>query len=638
MIEIVALSPDNEMPVAHRLRELVLAEWPDLAGSVDRVRIFVGAHMLFEVDLIVEILLERERPVGPVRLHDGSQAAAATIACGLLAIEVKQQSRERFQIEGTEISPLYGRNASKRSVAKQVSDATVAVSQFLRRYTDERVFVHGLGWLTDVPERDLAAVPDYLAGREATWSSLLQAAATRARVLFDDPSRAYRDAIATLGTALVNRRRVVPRDRAAVNRLTNATLAAGKFGEVREALGKRQIRLAGRAGSGKSTLLALLAEYVARVRQERLLVLTYHHALCHEVERLIRSVVGDDALVDRHIRVATLVDFLADACSELGAGIPRIEDRIDYAKVDGAFGAFLAAEPAAERREEAAVLQEVEPERFAFDYVCVDEAQDCLDSERDVLRLLYPTNRIVLADGLDQLVRRQTPCDWTTGVARGDRVNVELGQSLRMSRNLAEFATAAADAMGVTGWRITPHPDLSGGRVVVAAHRYDEALLRELVATLDDANLPHKDLLVCVPPGEIVADGARRDSHIAAMLRSQGYGVWNACDEAVRRTEVAALDEVRVVQYDSMRGLEGWCTLLVGLDTFYRHRLGHPNLRQGDTTAPEVVAKRWLLMALTRAAQTLAITLDDPESDVALWLRLATAALPEGVVEWSGRD
>ncbi len=109
--------------------------------------------------------------------------------------------------------------------------------------------------------------------------------------------------------------------------------------------------------------------------------------------------------------------------------------------------------------------------------------------------------------------------------------------------------------------------------------------------------------------------------------------MWNGCDEFVRRTEVAALEEIRVVQYDSMRGLEGWCTLLVGLDAFYKHRLAHPNLRPDDRSMPEQVAKRWLLMALTRAASTLAITLDDPESEVARWLRCAALATPDAI-EW----
>jgi hypothetical protein len=636
VIEIVPLSPENELPVAQRLLDLIVREWPDLVDSnaTGRVRIFVGAHMLFDIDLLVEVSLAHARPVASVMMRGGAQAPATSIVSALIAIEVKQQSRERFQIAGTEIFPLYGRTASKRSVAKQVADGTIATLDFVKRYSDERIFVHSLGWLTDMPDAELKAAPAFIVGRDSTWSSLLQAAATRSTVLFTQPTPEYRRAIETIGSVLSRRRRAIARDRAAVDRLTSATIADGKFDDVREALGQRQVRLAGRAGSGKSTTLALLAEYIACVRQERLLVLTYNHALCHEIERLIRTVVNDDALIDRHVRVATLVDFLADACTELGADISSIEGRIDYQQVEKAFSDFLAAQSAVERRADAEVLKELEPERFGFDYVCVDEAQDCFDSERDILRILYPSSSLVLADGLEQLIRRQTPCDWTTGIKKDARLHVDLSRSLRMSGNVADFVTATARAMGLDGWRITPHPDLFGGRIIVVAGTYDTQLLQELIGSLDEANLPRKDLLVCVPPGEIVAVGARRDSRITLALQSWGYRTWNGCDEIVRRSEVPELDQIRVVQYDSMRGLEGWCTLLVGLDAFYSHRLAHPNLKAGEGTTPEQVARRWMLMALTRAAHTLTITLDDPSSAVAGWLRSAAATLPRDLVEW----
>lgn len=584
MIEIVPLSPENEMPIAERLRKLILAEWPDLehSPSVDRVRIFVGVRLLFEVDLAVEISLTKPRPVKSVRARGGEAVPESSTTCGLLAIEVKRQSRECFEIDGPEIFPIYGRARSKRSVGAQVSDGVIGVRNFLKRYTDELPYVHGLGWLTDMAESELRAAPAYIVGHEATWSGMLQAAATRQPILFADPTAPYRRAIETFGNVLANKRRVPPRDRAAVDRLTNATIANGRFEEVKNALGSRQVRLAGRAGSGKSTTLALLADYVARVRQERLLVLTYNHALCHEIDRLVRSVVNDDALVDRHVRAATLVDFLAQACTELGADIAMADGRIDYSRVDDAFRTFLDAEPAEERRGEAGLLKEIEPDRYAFDYVCIDEAQDCLDTERDLLRILYPPEGIVLADGIDQLVRRQLPCDWTTGIKPAARLHVELARSLRMSHNVAEFATALAHTMGLEGWRITPHPELSGGRIVILPHRYDREFFDGLLASLEVAELNPRDLLVCVPPSEIVTLGLKRDSQVARALRSWRYGVWNGCDEEIRRTEVADNDEVRVVQYDSMRGLEGWSTVLVALDEFYTHRVAHPNLRSGD--------------------------------------------------------
>jgi hypothetical protein len=55
-------------------------------------------------------------------------------------------------------------------------------------------FVHGLGWRTDVPESQLRGAPAYIIGRETTRSAMLQASATRQRVLFADPPAPYRHA------------------------------------------------------------------------------------------------------------------------------------------------------------------------------------------------------------------------------------------------------------------------------------------------------------------------------------------------------------------------------------------------------------------------------------------------------------
>jgi len=182
MIEIVPLSPENELPAAERLRGLILAEWPDLAGTPanDRVRIFVGVGLLFDVDIVVEISLARDRPVGECRMRGGDLAPAASIGSGLLAIEVKQHSRECFEIAGPEIFPAYGRAPSTRSVGKQVADSVVATKQFLKRYSNEPVFVHGLGWLTDMPERELADLLRELGEERAARRIARAVAAARA--------------------------------------------------------------------------------------------------------------------------------------------------------------------------------------------------------------------------------------------------------------------------------------------------------------------------------------------------------------------------------------------------------------------------------------------------------------------------
>ena len=598
------------------------------------MRIFVGVRLMFEVDLAVEISLANPRPVAAVRLRDGGTAPETSITCGLLTVEVKQQSRESFEMEGPELFPVYGRARSRRSVGKQIEDGVIGVKDFLKRYTDEMPFVHGLGWLTDMPENELRAAPAYIVGREATWSDMLQAAATRQRILFADPAPSYHRAIETFGNILAKKRRIPPRDRAAVDRLTNATIANGRFEEVKNALGSRQVRLAGRAGSGKSTALALLAEYVARVRQERMLVLTYNHALCHEIERLIRSVVNDDALVDRHVRVATLVDFLAHACAELGADIARVDGHIDYRSSTLRFArSWSPSRPtsaAAKRRSSRSSSPIATPSTTSASTrrrIASTANATCSGYSMNPNRWCSPTASTSSCAGKRRATGR-----------RASRARLaSTSTSLRASACRATSPSSRRRWRARWEWKVggSRHiRELSGGRIVILPRPYDREFFDEVLTSLKAAKLHPRDLLVCVPPSEIVSDGPKRDSKVAQALRSWGYRVWNGCDEEVRRTEVPDDDEIRVVLYDSMRGLEGWSTVLVALDEFYTHRVAHPNLRPNDRCTPEAVAKRWVLMALTRAAQTLAITISDPSSEVADWLRRSGGELPDDVVEW----
>src|SRR5262249_47883943 len=79
------------------------------------------------------------------------------------------------------------------------------------------------------------------------------------------------------------------------------------------------------------------------------------------------------------------------------------------------------------------------PDRFDFDYVIVDEAQDWPSNEIETLKRLYDPRQFCLADGIDQLVRGQR-ANWDSGVEKKDRTVIPLRKCLRMKANLAVFA------------------------------------------------------------------------------------------------------------------------------------------------------------------------------------------------------
>jgi len=335
-----------------------------------------------------------------------------------------------------------------------------------------------------------------------------------------------------------------------------------------------------------------------------------------------------------------MMDLLIAALDGLGGEVPRKDDgAVDYAQTQAAFEALraqlLAAGTAAD---EVATLKELDPDRFGFDAVMIDEAQDWSDAERDFVRLLYRPEQLVIGNGREQLIRRQSPCDWNAGIPKAERASRELGRSLRMGPNVVKFVNAFAGAMGMADWRLNPHGEIGGGRVVVGygEARADRALFESAFAAARANDAPLGDCLVCVPHSLVPKDRSPKTSVPGDHLRAWGFDVWDACDDGVRANPPESADAVRIVQYDSARGLEGWVTVALALDRLYEQRLKYPNLAPGDDCTAEDVAKRWLLMALTRAAHMLVVTVDDAASPVAGWLRDATASLPDGIVETVG--
>ncbi|MGA3038965.1 MAG: hypothetical protein ABSE64_15990 [Vulcanimicrobiaceae bacterium] len=636
MLSIAPLGPENELPVAQRLHDLVATAWPDIVGSGedDRVRIFVGLRMQMEVDLLVEIALSHPRSIPSRRRRDGTMSHAASVSTALIAIEVKQLDASRFETRGMQIFARYGSEHERRSVNQQVADSVRAVRRFAERY-GATPFVHGIGWLTEVPGSRLTDVEPIIIGREANWFDLLDAAAQQNTNLYREQLPEYRQTIATVCNVLARRRTVKPLDRERVDRLTTSAVTRDVLEQARPLLGDSQIRLAGGAGAGKSTTLALLASGIARIKQERVLLLTYNVALREQLERLVRGMIGNDAIFERNVRVDMLQEFLVRACEELGAEIPRKPDgSVDYARFEPALAAFLSdAEMQKRRAADAAVLKELDPARFAFDYVFIDECQDCTDAERDGLRLFFPRTRFVLADGLDQLVRRGTPCDWQSGLPGDSHAVIELRRSLRVAPNIAAFVTAFAHSAGLGAWHVESHPELAGGRIVLMQGAIGASFVQSVEEFRAAARASPVDVLVCVPSGFERDRRHWRAHEIESLFQSAGKPVWQGYDAIVRRSESPQTDQVRLIFYDSSRGLEGWVTVLTALDEFYDQRVRYPNLPVDERRPAAEVAREWLLMALMRASHTLVVHADSEQSLVARWLQEAAESLPPGVVE-----
>jgi hypothetical protein len=256
---------------------------------------------------------------------------------------------------------------------------------------------------------------------------------------------------------------------------------------------------------------------------------------------------------------------------------------------------------------------EASPHLLGWDYALVDEGQDWPQDERDLLVRIFGPERIVVADGFDQLVRSARATNWK-GTLDRDRVRfVELMRCLRMKSGLARFASTVVANLGLGYDSWEPHPDISGGRVVIVDGPFlaDRALLDSLVASNAEAGNAPVDMLFCVPPAYVAqaASAGRRRSQAAAVFEAWGHEVWDGVDGAVRAEFATSNDQLRIVPYDSCRGLEGWTVVNLALDRFYEHKLA-----LSASEDPMMDAARWLMIPLSRAIDTLVIQFDQPSS------------------------
>ncbi len=99
---------------------------------------------------------------------------------------------------------------------------------------------------------------------------------------------------------------------------------------------------------------------------------------------------------------------------------------------------------------------------------------------------------------------------------------------------------------------------------------------------------------------------------------------WDGVDPMARSDFPRSTGQVRIVQYASCRGLEGWTVVLDGFDRFlqeiFESKLASgldADEKEGFVDLEKAAhgeAWRWGLIALTRPIDTLVIQISDPES------------------------
>ena len=136
-----------------------------------------------------------------------------------------------------------------------------------------------------------------------------------------------------------------------------------------------------------------------------------------------------------------------------------------------------------------------------WDLLFIDESQDWPETERDLLYKFYSHHNLVIADGVDQLVRSNDPINWREGIKNSDSQVVRLHKCMRTKYQLCKAINTIASLLNIEDWDLEPMPEVDGGKLyVVTGDGMSESLHKKLLSTSQvDGNKPI-DFLYCVPP------------------------------------------------------------------------------------------------------------------------------------------
>lgn len=655
MIEITGVAEGDEYAAAKRLERRIIDLWPDLARSrTDTVRIFVGLKMhgqkLEDLDLVVVGSFELARDFDPewkfyAREGEAFTPKAARVRNFALVIEVKSHDATGVRFENTAAFVRYVRNGveSWECVTEKNRTQMFEFKKWLDRFGLDHVHVQNLVLFTGLKERDLPKRPHVCIASDTSFERLLnvlgQVAGPREPDRRVTLSYGSEDAFARLlaeHSPLFATLEPTPLDRRRMDLIAKSALPDAWL----EDLGERQVLLKGRGGVGKTVILLQMAYRAFDQSSQRSLVLTFNKALVADMRRTM-SLLGVPRSVEAGgVAIETVHGFIGRLMLKLGVidGYDGFledydahkETLLDYLQSGTVTSDDLSA------------MMRADATEFDWDLVFVDEGQDWPRDEIAILNAVYGPRRIVVSDGVDQYVR-DSVADWTSDLAKGESRTRRLKKCLRMKANVASFVGDVAMRLGLEDWDLEPNADAGGGRVII----YDGNLAAQperLAALVEEArklgNFP-VDMLACVPPSAIAKGTHGPGSAPADAYAGIGGKVWDGTSRDVREAYPTDREELRFVQYDSCRGLEGWSVVNYDLDQLWNYKMqqweaevhDHDPLIETREEAAARHAARWVMIPLTRAIDTLVISLGAATGPLRSVLRRVADRHPD-FVDW----
>jgi len=665
------LGPDGtlEHSNAELLKTALLTSAPELTDP--RIRLAIIPQVFVqnrEIDCV--LVFEDTREQNDLFCISLDKKVVSFVAC----VEVKNHSPDAVRFHGTHLEVQYG-DAWHDATAQ--ADAQVWALKNFQEFAHfgkarcNKTFVQSVLWLPRVPSDALAESSTNgrtkILFEDLSWQHLIETfeineAMGKVQTLDQAGNNSQNHSYDSLVEALTAKVNPTRLDLERVNALTQKRFDVDRQAYVRK-LGSGLLMFRGRAGTGKTFALIQMAIHLARLGKSTRIV-TYNHGLISDMSRSLKIIRDRHKDISPVPKVETRwmlmkelfnLTFGEDAVRRSGK-LYDLEHREalflralrrpkDFLKevvpccARNASGKKCSCDP--QERKTWFDISEYHKKRSApYDFLLVDEGQDWSTEHRDIMYEVFGPKRVIVADGVDQFVDN-VRCDWDRGDIVKNRI-VPLRTSRRTKAATCDTINDIARALEVPDWDVEPDKTVTGGRITVLVEPQPRRAIERALAILnedltDQPQMQPVDALVCLP--QTAATPGANYCNLFEMVQEQNRAdYWRGYDWETRqnREYPSRQTALRAVLYQSCRGMEGWTTLCMGLDTFYDHVTAKPDididgLRNelkadlGFLFAKSAFEERlaseqrayvlnWLMIPLTRSMDHLVIHLTDADS------------------------
>ena len=623
MIELIGESGTSEYRVAKHIYDQILNAIPTIGTSLENIasvkiaaNVKLSGYEISDIDIVVVGSFKEPWKFIPSFALAGSDGKAIThdrvnLKNFVLAVEVKDHDPSGIKVIGDKVNVRYSRGGVNQW--KSASDQNIkqlhTISRYLKSVTKDDVYSYRTLVLTGLNESPVkGALP-----ADFTFKQLVTHMLSTGTVRKTSSNGYYVSSTAN-GDKLLKAPifyQITPTglDRKRMDAILSASTV---LGEAEKHIGNKFFHIRGHGGTGKTLLLLAIARKLILEKDYKILILTYNHALAADISRLVSFIDTNSNSISENIQIHTAVGFLSNWIRSLGL---KTSKSVQYDELCSEcldmFDERVITDADIENQ------KSINYQDLDFDLVLVDEAQDWPQQEIDFLQNLYPVKQMIIANGLEQMLRTQSKADWHKKIPKENRELLFLDTSLRMKLNLGVFANSFAEISNLD-WSFNVNLQAGGGKVyfVKKGNPKLRSLHNELLLKAKDMGNKEIDILHCVPSSYIKTDANNEKySLMARALIKDGVKVWDAVNDSIRRDIPRDSGMERVVHYNSCRGLEGWVVVLHSLDEYFEEKFKTLNIEgTTDVTSRRLLALMTMMIPLTRPIDSLIITYNDENS------------------------